>query len=99
MQAEIDIQYPGLGIAIVGVNEAGHELANADMCEGRELPWLQDTSEANWWGEWDVVYRDVIVVGRDGVPTGEVVNLTDNDLGDPDVYVELKSMLLAAAEQ
>ena len=25
------------------------------MCEGRNLPWLQDTEEANWWGSWGIM--------------------------------------------
>jgi hypothetical protein len=97
MQGEFDTQYPDAGISILGVNEAGLEAANEDMCEGRDIPWLQDTEAADWWGEWNVEWRDMIVVGADGEPTGQVVNLSSPGLGDADEYVAVKNMILDAA--
>ena len=32
---------------ILGVNAAGQEAGNALMCDGRTLPWLQDTQAAD----------------------------------------------------
>ena len=55
LQTELDVEYPELGIQIIGVNAIGHESDNADMCEGRDLPWLQDTVELNVWDDvWGV---------------------------------------------
>lgn len=91
------MQYPGLAISIIGVNEVGHEAGNEGMCEGRDLPWLQDTSEADWWGEWAPTYRDVIIVDGDG-GVASVYNLTEHDLADEASYVELKTILIEIAE-
>lgn len=97
MQGEFAVQYPDLEIAILGVNEAGRESGNEAMCEGRDIPWLQDTDAANWWGRWSPTYRDVILVDGEG----ELVttyNLTTNSLLEEDNYVELKALIVETAE-
>ncbi|TPV93419.1 MAG: hypothetical protein B7733_20625 [Myxococcales bacterium FL481] len=66
------------------------------MCQGRDLPWLQDTADADWWGRDGVDYRDVVVLD----PTGDVVevyNLTRNDLGEAENYTALLSLLREVA--
>lgn len=79
-------------MVILGINEAGFEEANDLMCDGRDLPWLQDTVEDDVWNSWTHVYRDVRILDRDGVEVS-VYNLTDNDLGDPANYDALRGAI------
>lgn len=79
-------------VSIIGVNGVGFESANDTITEGRDLPWLQDTAEADVWTLWDVAYRDVILLDAEGVVIG-VYNLTSNDLADPSNYDTLESWL------
>ncbi len=96
MQGELDDELPELPISLLGVNGAGYESAVATMIEGRVIPLLQDTAEADVWGDWQVVYRDVIILDRDNAPIG-VFNLTENDLSNMADYTALKTMLIDAA--
>lgn len=91
MQRELDTNQ----IYILGINEAGYD-DDKSMYEGRDLPWLLDTKEADWWGQWNVTYRDVIILDRDGNEAG-VFNLTEHNLDDPDEYEALKTLLLDIA--
>jgi hypothetical protein len=68
------------------------------MCEGRDIPWLQDTEEANWWGSWDITWRDVVILDRDG-NQADVVNLLEHDLEDTEEYAAFKALLLDVAGQ
>jgi len=86
-----------LGIALLGVNERGHESGVPEMVAGRVIPLLQDVKKVNAWREWEVTYRDVIILDRDGVPVG-VFNLTEHDLASMGEYETLKGMLLDVAE-
>ena len=95
MQKELDADYPEAGIVILGVNEVGYG-GNSAIYEGRDLPWLLDTPEANWWENWGVSLWDVIILDRDG-NKAEVLNLFENDLDDPDEYEALKTLLLDIA--
>lgn len=97
MQTELDAEYPDLGIEIVGVNEAGHESANATICEGRDLPWLQDTNAADWWGRWSPTYRDVVILDGQG-ELADVYNLTSHPVTDQGNYDELKGLLVELAQ-
>ena len=97
MQGEFDTQYPGLSIELIGVNEVGHDSANDQMCDGRDIPWLQDTSAGDWWGAWSPTYRDVVILDGAGELAG-VYNLTDHPLTDEANYVELKAMIVEIAE-
>ena len=96
MQIELDAEFPDLGIELLGVNGAGHESGVPQMSEGRVIPLLQDTPEANVWTAWGVEYRDVIILDRENVPVG-VFNLTTHDLSLMGEYTTLKGMLLEAA--
>lgn len=96
MQTELDGEVPDLGIALLGVNGIGHESGVAAMTMGRTIPLLQDVVEVDAWIQWEVVYRDVIILDRDGVPVG-VFNLTDHDLSMMGEYETLKGMLIDAA--
>lgn len=84
-------------IQIFGINEAGYESSNDDMCEGRDLPWLQETSDEPVWSVWQVEYRDVIVLDAENYPLFRY-NLSENDLDDPARYDELKTLLEDAIE-
>ena len=75
----------------------GFDGNNDGFTESRDIPWLQDTDEADWWNTWNVTYRDVIILDADG-EVADVYNLTNNDLGDTDNYVALKSLMLDAAQ-
>ena len=97
MQKKLDAEHPEADIFILGVNYAGAGDSEG-MCEGRDLPWLQDTEEADWWGSWGVSYRDVIILDRQGNES-DIFNLTDHDLSDPVEFSTLKIILLEAAGQ
>ena len=66
------------------------------MCQGRDLPWLQDTDIPALAVEWGNEYRDVAIVDGNNMQV-DVFNLTGNDLSDPVNYAELKRRLLSAA--
>jgi len=96
MQGELDAELPELQIRLLGVNGAGHESGVPSMIDGRVIPLLQDTVEVDAWNDWEVVYRDVIILDRDNVPVG-VFNLTENDLSNMGDYTALKTMLIDVA--
>lgn len=96
MQGELDAEHPELGISLVGVNGAGFESGVPLMVEGRTIPLLQDTVEADVWTAWAVEYRDVILLDRENVPVG-VFNLTEHDLAQMGEFAALKGMLIDAA--
>ena len=68
------------------------------MTSGRDLPWLQDTTDEAVWDTWDPTYRDVVILNGDN-ETYTVYNLTTNDLSDEDNFEELKALLIAAAAE
>jgi hypothetical protein len=93
MQEELDDARTARPVRLLGVNGIDLESDNALVVEGRTLPWLQDTRDAQVWGSWDVVYRDVVVLDVDNRRVF-TFNLTSNDLGDAGRYAELKDLLL-----
>lgn len=105
LQSELDASHPELDIQIIGINEIGHESANAQMTAGRSLPWLQDldtnTNQLSdiWREQWDIVYRDVIIVDTESTELG-AFNLTTYDLADAGTYAALREILIdTAADQ
>jgi hypothetical protein len=66
------------------------------MCQGRALPWLQDTKQANVWAAWSVNWRDVVILD-DQNNVVAVYNLSSHDLSMSANYAELRTMLLNAA--
>lgn len=86
---------PQPGIHILGVNEVGQESGNALACEGRDIPWIQETLESQVWGPWEVVYRDVVILDADNQKIG-VFNLTTESLSIPANYQALRTLLLNA---
>ena len=91
-----------MNIQIIGINEIGHESGNSLMTDGRDLPWLQDTDTNNdglsdiWDVEWDVEFRDVVIVDANNTRLG-AFNVTVNDLGDPENFGLLKSTVMSVA--
>ena len=93
---ELDGESHSRPITILGVNQAGRESGNATVCNGRDLPWLQEGPGDDVWGAWDVVYRDVIILSPDNTVFA-VYNLTANSLANEDHRDELKQLLRDAA--
>ena len=108
LQTELDTTHPAAGISIVGLNEVGFEgcvgdedafsecPSNMQMCEGRDLPWLQDMPEDDVWGLWEVAYRDVVILDGEN-RVFAVFNVTQYNLSIAENYAALRSLLLAAA--
>ncbi len=98
MQQELEADYPDLDIQILGVNEAGKEAGNSSISDGRDIPWLQDTSDADVWNAWAVTYRDVIILDQDN-RVYDVFNVTTYDLSDTSSYEALKQIFIDAASE
>lgn len=97
MQRELDAEE--LPIHILGVNEAGQDSDNDIICDGRDLPWLQDVADsANVWSSWSVIYRDVVILDRESQRI-RAYNLSSHDLGDDADYETLKQLLRDAAAE
>jgi hypothetical protein len=94
MQTELEREAPGT-IVLLSVNAVGFEAGNADFVTGKTTPLLQDTQAVNAWSQWQVTYRDVVVLDAQG-RRRDVFNLTTNDLAVPANFSTLKSMLLDA---
>ena len=77
-------------VAIIGINGTGYESGNESFCNGRDLPWLQDTPDIAMWDDWAVTYRDVYILDSDGFLV-EIYNLTTHDLAND--YFELREIL------
>lgn len=97
MQAELDAEQTDPPIQVLGLNDVAYSSGNDAITTGRTLPWLQPAAgEDDIWVQWNVTYRDVIVLD----PQNNRVftfNLTVNNLADPADYANLKSQLLDAA--
>jgi hypothetical protein len=87
---------PADSTQILGVNQAGQEQGNEAICQGRSLPWLQDTTEQNVWGKWGVTWRDVVILDRENRPIA-VYNLTQHDLAQEANRDSLAALLRRAA--
>ncbi len=92
MQKELDAAKTGVEIRILGVNHIGEESTNDLMTDGRTIPWLQDTAADSVWDLWNIIYRDVVILDEGNIPVA-VYNLTLHDLGKPNNYDCLKSIL------
>lgn len=102
MQTFFDAHYPSLDIQILGMNEHGEESANDLMNAEADLPWLQDVdADLNgnsdvWGGLWDITYRDVQIVDRDGEVV-DIYNVTNNNLAEPAKFNELRDKFVSLA--
>jgi hypothetical protein len=87
-----------VNVHILGVNEAGLESGNATICNGRDLPWLQDLADsANVWASWGVTFRDVVILDPQNQFL-EAYNLTVHNLANGSDYATLKELLRATAK-
>ena len=98
MQSELNAESTLRPIRILGINEAGQESGNATIVAGRVLPWLQDTASVNVWQQWQVTYRDVIVLDAENMRV-TAFNVTNQDLANSSNYAALKAILLEAANR
>jgi hypothetical protein len=96
MQNELITDNPATKIRIVGVNQIGSEGGIDSLCDGRDIPLLQDTSDDHVWMQWQVRYRDVYILDEENRKVA-VYNLTDNYIGYPENYDELKALLIDTA--
>jgi hypothetical protein len=96
MQKILNTDYPNSRIAILGVNRKGLG-SNESFCEGRDIPWLQDTADADWRCTWGVTLRDVIILGWNGDRVG-VFNLKQHDIIDDVEFEALIDLLIETAE-
>lgn len=80
------------------MNAEGYESSNEDVCDGRDLPWLQDTTDEDVWDTWDVTYRDVIILDGNN-ELYDVFNLTTYGLSDSDNYEALMDLLITAQSE
>jgi hypothetical protein len=96
LQTDLDGESLPVRVQILGVNAVGSESENSLMYEGRSLPWLQDTAQADVWGRWSVTLRDVVILDRHNV-VFTVFNAGNLDLSRQVNYDNLKSLLHQAA--
>lgn len=82
-------------VSIVGINEVGEEEGNDNMPEVAALPWLQDTTDQDAWGQWVVDWRDVVVLDGDNIEVGRM-NLTDESLEEEANRETLRALLADA---
>lgn len=78
------------------MNGAGFESGNAEMTNGRTMPWLQDVPAQDVWGLWQVGYRDVVICDDEN-QFAEVYNLTEHPLGEAANREALKALLRSVA--
>lgn len=96
MQGELDGESTNVPISLMAINQAGFEFGNDGFTSGRDIPLLQEQSGDAIWDDWEVTYRDVIIVDAAGNVAG-IYNLTQNSLGNASNYDTLKQMLIDTA--
>ena len=97
MEAELAKEHPELSVAILAIDEVGHEGGMPEVAKTADLPCLQDTAKDDVWGTWGATWRDVYVLNRENEVTA-VYNLTENSLAEPANYATLEALLIDAAE-
>ena len=90
MQEELFAQ--GYEIYILGINESGFEIANEQVTEDRDIPWLQDQADVLIWNEWGIQYRDVLIFDE-SLTMRKVINLSAFDLRDESNYSSMFTTL------
>lgn len=61
-----------------------------------DIPVLQDTYDDHTWLQWQVTYRDLVILDEENRKVA-VYNLTEHNLAYPENYDELKALLLDIA--
>jgi hypothetical protein len=96
MQGEILAANPASKIRIFAVNALGEEGGNSLAVAGRTLPLLQDDATAAAWTNWDVTWRDVVILDGENNALGRF-NLTEHNLSVQSEYDALLDILRVAA--
>ncbi len=101
LASELGLSHPGLNIKLLGINDWALGDGNDAVSEGRDTPWLQDVDvdgngESDIWEQWDVAFRDVVILDANNEKVG-TFNLTTHNLSDPQNYGALRQMLIGAA--
>lgn len=96
MQNEFDAAQPSPPIQILGINSKSASSGNGAMTDGRDIPWLQDTTGEDVWGSWNATWRDLVIVNSCNEVV-QVINITDHLLNLPSNYDMVKNALLAAS--
>ena len=86
----------GYKIEILGVSWSNRGF-NSLMTQGRDLPWLQDTSGGDVTADWGAAWRDFVILDpANGRPLA-AYNLSSNSLDIVENYNELKAILTGLA--
>ena len=65
MQSELLAGNSATRIRLGAVNQIGAEGSAEDMSDGCDIPLLQDTYDDHAWAQWQVTYRDVIILDEE----------------------------------
>ena len=74
------------------MNHIEQSSENASITENRDIPWLQDEADIDFWSSWSVSYRDVYIVHSDSTFYRKY-NLSSFDLNINENKEELKTLL------
>ncbi|MBC8875218.1 MAG: hypothetical protein H8E44_37830 [Planctomycetes bacterium] len=101
MQTELETEYPLLDIHFVGVNRFGLESGNAEMTEGKSIPWLQDMDHnsdgsSDVWAGWGAGHLDLVVLDGNNELLART-NLSAHPLEDQENHDALRETLIDAA--
>jgi hypothetical protein len=86
----------GVELQLASINKIDAESGISSLTADMNLPVVQDTDELGVWAEWDVVWRDVVLVDADNRYVA-TYNLTEHNLSDADNYETLKGMFVDLA--
>lgn len=86
-----------LNIEIVGINSIDEKGFNSEITAISSLPWLQDTTNANVWTDWQVEWRDLRILDAENHLVS-VYNLTTHDLSLPQNLATVKELLVNTAK-
>jgi len=100
MQEELNALESDLGISIVAVNESNYGTPTNYALTGEKgsLAVLQDDDQVDAWAQWEVVFRDVVILNECGEKMASY-NLTVNSLQIEENYTALKDMIIGFAER
>ena len=79
-------------IKIIGLNAIDRSTRDSFL-EDRDLPWLQDTEQERVWQQWNIQYRDLLILDTENRSVA-VFNLTSTNLSTDD-YETVKAEFLA----
>jgi hypothetical protein len=95
---ELQSEQNDYNIEILGVNWNRSDVSSNElMTTENDLPWLQDTFEANLQRAFGATYRDVVILDALNRPIDPPFNLTANDLANEATREALKARLRQAA--